>query len=109
MSTTPDWADEKAREIVHSYLASFHISPRPNTPRINIYDDIAAHLREAAKVPDGCVRLPDGRDVKVSALGMEVLVSFADGKEYFGQSPITGYNPHGDENVKPLFWMRHGT
>jgi hypothetical protein len=40
---------------------------------------IADALRDAARVKDGCVRLPDGRDVRVSNIGMSVLISMADG------------------------------
>lgn len=40
----------------------------------------AAALLRTMNPPEGCVRLPDGRDVKVSMLGMGILLDMADGK-----------------------------
>jgi len=62
---TPDKYDDIAAGVVRLILEAFHVSPRHEPPRINLYDEIAKVIRNEATPPPGCVRLPDGRDVKV--------------------------------------------
>jgi len=41
--------------------------------------ELITHVEKTPSPPSGCVRLPDGRDVKISHAGMTVLLAIADG------------------------------
>lgn len=63
MTNTHDWADEKAMELVHRWLEAFHIAPRHEPPRVNLYDEVAAAIR----IPADCVRRgSDGKLLRIT-------------------------------------------
>lgn len=65
-------ADKVARTVCQIVMISSDECPTPmawgvyrNHLKNRIVDEVKAALLSAHRVPDGCVRLPDGREVKV--------------------------------------------
>ena len=83
-----DRFDEQASTVLAMYFDNI------DKPPTGLHDAIAAALRAAHCVPDGCVRLPDGRLARVSILGMEVLMNIASGCAWTA-------------NAEPFFPLNH--
>lgn len=62
ISAPSDWAMEEARKVFYSVNLS---GLKYQSAATDLVRNIALALDAARKVPEGCVRLPDGRDVKV--------------------------------------------
>lgn len=82
MNTPRDWADEKASRIYNAYMAALSLGEP-----FNIIDEYA----DAIRVKPGHVRIPDGREVRISELGMDVFKGMADGKPWGDPNPFVSF------------------
>lgn len=74
-----DWA-EYTKRVIHLVLKDHGC----DTAIAKVVDEAVAlieqHHADQLRIPADCVRLADGRVVRISAVGMEVLQNIADGK-----------------------------